>query len=70
VGLKVPETNADKAVLLNKLVQQSIVDLVRTIIREQKQAEALQAIKADSDIAETPLEAELKSLSVAEQSQL
>jgi hypothetical protein len=65
-GLTVPETNADKATLLNKLIQQQLVESMRAMIREQKQVEAVQQIQADVDLAETPLEAELKSV-VAEQ---
>jgi hypothetical protein len=60
-GLSVPETNAEKAELLNKLIQQQLIDSMRAMIREQKQVEAIQAIKADADLAETPLEAELKT---------
>lgn len=60
-GIEVPKERADKEALLNKILNQQIVDSLRGIIREQKQVEATQAIQADNDIAETELEAEVKA---------
>jgi len=60
-GLTIPKTKAEKEALLTKLIQQQIVESMRQVISQQKQAEAIQAIKADADLAETPFEAELKA---------
>jgi hypothetical protein len=59
-GLRIPETNAQKKALLAKLIQQQVTDLLRQTIVREKQAEAVQTIKADADLAETSLEAEMK----------
>jgi hypothetical protein len=67
VGLKIPTTKAGKSILLTKLIQQDIINSMRQVIGEQKSQEAVQAIKADPDLAESPLEAELKLVAPAQE---
>jgi hypothetical protein len=59
-GIQIPSNKAGKEALLTKLIQQEIINSMRQMIAQQKQAEAVQTIKADPDLAESPLEAELK----------
>jgi hypothetical protein len=57
-NLEVPTTLAKKKAFLEKAIVHEHIVLMRTVIAKQKEQEALQAIQADPDIAQSSLEAE------------
>lgn len=57
----VPKTQVEKKDFLSKVIQHEHITLLRQIVTKQKEEEAKQIILADSDIAESAIEAELNA---------
>lgn len=60
-NLPVPDTQAKKKAFLEKAIVHEHIILMRTVIAKQKEQEAIQAIQADPDIAQSPLEVEVQA---------
>lgn len=59
--LEKPTTNAEQKDFLGKIIQHEHITLLRQVIAKQKEEEAKQVIMADTDIAESSIEAEIKA---------